>query len=169
MSERPRFADIFAEEDALGLLAPKSAGATRSSEDETIVAQFEAINAFIDANGVLPGSAQNGRTPSLSEFSLEGNLDAFRDDAKYRDLLGQFDRHGLLGPAAAPVPVPTKMDEILASNDPLLTGPADQIFTLKHVADPKTKAAYDDEVAQRRPCPDFERFQPIFSEINEAL
>jgi hypothetical protein len=169
MSEASRFADIFAEEDALGLLASKPAGPTRSSEDEIVIGQFEAINAFIDANGVLPGSAENGRSPSLAEFSLEGNLDAFRDDAKYRELLGPFDRHGLLGPAAVTAPVPTKMDEILASNDPLLTGPADEIFTLKHVADPKTKAASADEVAQRRPCPDFERFEPIFTEIKADL
>jgi hypothetical protein len=168
MNEGFRFADIFAEEDALGLLSSKPVAPARSSEDMIVMGQFEAINVFIDANGVLPGSSHNGRNPSFAEFSLEGNLEAFRADSKYREILGPLDRHGLLGPASA-VTVPTRMDEILASNDPLLTGPADEIFTLKHVADAKAKISSPDEVAQRRPCRDFERFEPIFAEIKADL
>jgi hypothetical protein len=169
MSDPSRFADIFGEEDTLGLLAAKPAGPQRSSEDEIAIGQFEAINTFIDEHGVLPGSTESGRIPSMQEFSLEGNLEAFRADAKFRDLLGPFDRHGLLGSVAAIKPVPNKLDEILASNDPLLSGPADEIFALEHVADPRTKAATSDEIAQRRPCPDFARFAPIFGEIKEDL
>jgi hypothetical protein len=169
MSDGSRFADIFAQEDAHGLLAAKSAGPGRSSDDEIVIGQFEAINAFIDVNGVLPGSAENGRSPSLSEYTLEGNLDAFRGDARYRELLGPSDRHGLLGRAAGAPPVPTTMAEILASEDPLLTGPADEIFTLKHVPDSKTKTMSAEEIAQRRPCSDFERFEPIFAEIKADL
>jgi hypothetical protein len=169
MSETSRFTNIFAETDTLGLLAAKTTGSQRSSEDEITIGQFEAINAFIDEHGVLPGSTENGRSPTMQEFTLEGNLEAFRADAKFHDLLGPFDRHGLLGSAAAVKPVPNKMDEILASNDPLLSDPANEIFVLKHVADRKTKAATSDEIAQRRPCPDFARFEPIFAEIKEDL
>jgi len=83
MSERPSsFADIFAEEDALGLLAPKSPTPTRSSEEEIIVNQFAVINVFIDEHGVEPGSIENGRNPSLSAYTLEGNLEAFRGDVR---------------------------------------------------------------------------------------
>jgi hypothetical protein len=170
MGDKPsRFADIFAEEDTLGLLAQKPAGRARSSEEEIVVAQFEAINAFIDENGVVPGSTENGRNPTIQEYTLEGNLEAFHGDENYRKLLASLDRHGLLGPAAVVVPVPTTMDEILASEDPLLSGPADDIFNLRHVVDPRSKVASPDEVARRRPCPDFQRFAPIFAEIKEDL
>lgn len=171
MSERPSsFANIFAEDDDLGLLAPKSAAPTRSSEEEIIVNQFSAINAFVDEHGLEPGGTENGRSPSLSEYTLEGNLEAFRMDECHRTLLAPLDRHGLLGAAAAPAPIPTSIDAILDSEDPLLTGPADGIFILKHVADPGVvKLNVPDEIAKRRPCADFERFAPIFAEIKEDL
>jgi hypothetical protein len=169
MSETSRFTNIFAETDTLGLLAPKPGGAQHSSEDEIAIGQFEAINAFIDEHGVLPGSTEDDRSPSMQEFTLEGNLEAFRADAKFQDLLGPFDRHGLLESAAGIKQVPNRMEEIFASNDPLLSGPADEIFALKHVADPKTKAAASDEIAQRRPSPDFARFAPLFAEIKADL
>ena len=169
MNERPAsFAHIFAEDDDLGLLAPKASAPTRSSEEDIIVNQFAAINAFIDEHGVEPGSSANGRSPNLSEYSLEGNLEAFRVDERHRLFLASYDRHGLLG--AAPVPIPTSIEAILSSEDPLLSGPADDIFVLKHVADSAVvKLNAPDEIAKRRPCAEFERFAPIFAKIKEDL
>jgi len=170
MNEKaPRFAHIFAEEDTLGLLAQKPVGPAHSSEDEIVIGQFEAINAFIDENGITPGSTENGRSPSLQEHTLEGNLEAFLASEAYRWLLAPFDRHGLLGPAAVVPSIPTTIDEILASDDPLLASPAEDIFDLKHVADPRTQATAPDEIARRRPCSEFERFAPIFAELKEDL
>jgi hypothetical protein len=171
MSDRPTpFAGIFAEEDAFGLLASKPPAPARSSEEDIIVNQFAAISTFFDEHGVEPGSTENARNPSLSEYTLEGNLEAFRGDEKHRRLLEPYDRHGLLGPAAVAAPVPTSIDDILASEDPLLSGPADDIFDLKHVTDPAlVKINGPDEIARRRPCAEFERFAPIFAEIKEDL
>jgi hypothetical protein len=171
MQDKPaRFADIFAEEDTLGLLANKRIGPSGSSEEDIVIGQFKAINAFIDEYGFLPGSIENERDPSLQEYSLEGNLEAFRADETHRQLLAPHDRHGVLGPAATTTPIPTTIDEILATHDPLLSSPADSIFDLKHVGDPAlSKAAVPDEIAKRRPCPDFERFAPIFAELKEEL
>ncbi len=171
MSDKPaRFGDIFAEEDTLGLLADKPAGRSRSSEEDIVIGQFKAISAFIDEYGFLPGSTENDRDPGLQEYSLEGNLEAIRADETHRQCLAPFDKHGLLGPAASTPSIPASMDEILASDDPLLSSPADNIFDLKHVADPAlSKPAVPDEIAKRRPCPDFERFAPIFAELKEDL
>jgi hypothetical protein len=168
--EKPSpFGDIFAEEDTLGLLATKSAAPLRSSEEEIIVGQFAAINAFVDEHGYLPGSTDNGREPNLQEYALEGNLAAFRESDAYRRLLSTFDRHGLLDSAAVAQPPPTTIATILASDDALLNSPAEDIFTLKHVTNtPITKASPDD-VAKRRPCADFDRFVPIFAEVKEEL
>ncbi len=170
MSENPSpFADIFAEEDPLGLLATKSAGPARSSEDDIIVGQFEAINTFIDEHGFLPGSTDNGRESSLQEYTLEGNLNAFRSNQAHQRILAPFDRHGLLGPDVVVTPVPTTLDDILASDDPLLSDSADVIFDLKHVSNTSQIRAQSDDIARRRPCPDFERFAPIFAELKEDL
>ena len=164
-----RFADIFAEEDTLGLLASKPVGSSSSSEEDIVIGQFEAINAFIDQHGFPPGNMENGRDPSLQEYSLEGNLETFRTGEGYREILAPFDRHGLLGPASAGTPIPTKMEDILASDDALLSSPADVIFDLKHVPDPALKKAAPDDIARRRPCADFERFEPIFAELKQDL
>ncbi|HTV91969.1 MAG TPA: GIY-YIG nuclease family protein [Verrucomicrobiae bacterium] len=170
MNEKPsRFADIFHEEDPLGLLAQKPAGPTRSSEEEIVIGQFQAINAFIDEHGIAPGSTENRRRPSLHEYTLEGNLEAFLASESFRQLLAPFDRHGLLGPAAAAAPVPATIEDILASDDPLLVSSAEDIFDLKHVGDPRTQPTVPDEIARRRPASDFERFAPIFAELREDL
>jgi len=164
------FADIFAEEDTLGLLARKPAVPKPSSEEQIAVGQFEAINAFVDEHGVLPGSTANGRAPSLAEHTLEGNLEAFRGSDHYRTLLSPYDRHQLLKSASTTASISTNIDEILASKDPLLTGPADAIFKIEHLSDAaRTKSNAPDEIAQRRPCMDFNRFAPIFAEIKEDL
>jgi hypothetical protein len=167
---RASFADIFAEEDTLGLLAPKSATPARSSEEEIIVGQFEAINSFIDRHGVEPGSMANGRIPDLSEYTLEGNLEAFRGEDQYRILLSAYDRHGLLEAGAASTAISMSIDDIVDSDDPLLAAPAEDIFVLEHVNDPvAVKLNAPDEIARRGPCREFERFAPIFTEIKEDL
>lgn len=170
MSDKPsRFAEIFAEDDVLGLLADKRAGLTRSSEDDIAIGQFKAINAFIDEHGVLPGSTQGGREPGLHEYALEGNLEAFRADEAHRHLLAPFDKHCILGAGPTIPTVPTTMDAILASGDPLLSSEAEHIFDLKHVDAPAVVKTAPDEIAKRRPCADFERFAPLFAEIKEEL
>jgi hypothetical protein len=51
----PRLSDILAGDDPLGLLIGKKSGSARTSEDEIAIGRFEAVNAFFDANAVLPG------------------------------------------------------------------------------------------------------------------
>lgn len=168
MSDNPSpFDAIFAEEDALGLLATTPVGTKRSTEEEIAISQFEAINAFIDEHQVLPASTDGGRDPGLNEYALEAHLDAFRNDDTYRTLLGQYDRHGLLGPAAPQAP--TNMDDILASKDPLLETNAEYIFDLRHVPEPALSKAAAEDVAKRRPCEDFETFAPIFALLKDQL
>jgi len=169
MNEKPSpFAEIFSEEDSLGLLAGKTIGPTRSTEDEIAIAHFEAINAFIDENGLLPGNTDGGREPSLNEYTLESHLDTFRDGAAYHNLLAPHDRHGLLGAHIGAPAAPTTMSEVIASDDPLLDDSAKQIFTLRHVEASPSKAV-PDEIARRRQCENFADFAPIFATLNADL
>jgi hypothetical protein len=151
------FSAIFSEDDDLGLLAGKSAGPTRSTEDEIAIAQFEAINAFLDEHHVLPGSTADGREPNLAEYTLEAHLDAFRDDEACRILLSTYDRHGLLGAEAAP------------RATSLLRGPAEGIFELRHVPNTAGSKAAADDIERRRPCDDFATFEPIFALLKRDI
>lgn len=169
MSDKPSpFADIFAKGDPLGLLAKRSAGASKSTEEEIALGQFEAINAFIDEHHVLPGSTEDGREPGLSEYSLEAHLETFRSSEAFRASLAPYDRHGLLGgePATAP---PTNMKELIERDHPLLHDPSDHIFDLRHVAAPADSKATPDEVARRRPCENFADYEPIFNALRSDL
>jgi hypothetical protein len=169
MNEKPSpFAAIFAVGDPHGLLAGKTAGPPRASEDEIAIANFEAITAFIDQHGVLPGSTDDGREPSLNEYTLEAHLDAFRNGSAYHDLLAPYDRHGLLGAPAAMATAPATMAELIASGDPLLHDSAEQIFTLRYVEPPSPQTAAE-EIAKRRPCENFADFAPIFATLTADL
>lgn len=161
------FDAIFAGDDPFGLLEQKSPGPAQSTEEQIVLGQFEAISAFVDANGVEPGSTTGGREPSLGEIQLEGQLEALRASAPYRELLALYDRHGLLGPAAAPISAPS-MAEILASDDPWLDDPAEGIFDLTHVSAAPPKFV-PDEIAQRRACDDFQQFAAIFAVLATDL
>ncbi len=170
MSERPSpFAAIFDEDDSLGLLTSKGAGATRSTEDEIAMANFEAINAFIDEYDMLPGSTDGGREPRLHEYTLEAHLDTFRDGASYQTLLAPHDRHGLLRAQSDVATTPAVMSEIIASNDPLLHDSAEHIFALRHVASSGPSKTTPDDIARRRPCENFAEYAPIFEMLTADL
>lgn len=166
--KRSPFADIFARGDQHGLLAQKSAGPSKGTEDEIVLGQFEAINAFIDEHHVLPGSTENGREPSLNEYTLEAHLETFRTSDAFRASLAPYDRHGLLGAAPAPAP-PSTMYELIEQDHPLLHDPAEHIFDLRHVASPAESKTAPDEVAKRRPCENFTDYEPIFNVLRADL
>lgn len=165
--EASPFEAIFAEDDTLGLLTRKAQGPTRSTEDEITIAQFEAINAFIDEHGIPPGSTQGGREPNLNEYALEGYLETFCIGAGYRELLAPYDRHGLL-PESSHSTAPTTIAEIIASNDALLDAPAEQIFAMQHITSATPKMP-PDEIAKRKPCQCFAKYAPIFAALRSEL
>lgn len=169
MSERQSpFANIFAKGDPHGLLAQRSAGTTKSTGDEIALAQFEAINAFIDENHVKPGSTENDRQPGLSEYSLESYLETFLSTDAFRKSLAPYDRHGLLGAAPA-TPPPSTMKELIERDHPLLHDPSEHIFDLRHVETSAESKAAPDEVARRRPCENFAEYAPIFEQLRAGL
>ena len=164
------FDEIFAAEDPYGLLAVKKSASPRSTQDEMTIAHFEAINAFIDEFGIMPGSRENNREPSLEECTFEGHLDAFRSEDTYKNLLSSYDRHGLLGLKPEQKVVFENMNQIIDSNDPLLHDDADGIFTLKHVTSKaNVERAVPDDIAKRKTCENFSYFEPIFAKIFDDL
>lgn len=164
------FDEIFAAEDLYGLLSVKKSASSRSTQDEMTIAHFEAINVFIDEFGIMPGSRENNREPSLEECTFEGHLDAFRSEDTYINLLTPYDRHGLLGPKPLPKVIFENVNQIIDSNDPLLHDDADDIFTLKHVTlKANVERAVPDDIAKRKTCENFSYFEPIFSKIFDDL
>ncbi|MBB3998415.1 GIY-YIG nuclease family protein [Aureimonas pseudogalii] len=111
------------------------------------------INAYVDEMGVEPVSTK-GR--SVRERMLANELAGLR--ASRVDLAGLevFDAHGLVFGGQKPT------DPL---DDPLLAG-GDDIFQVRESLKPKAEPDY---VADRRPCPDFDRFRSAFDAVRQAV
>jgi hypothetical protein len=114
---------------------------------------IERINAFMDETGAEPIS-EPGR--SVRERMLANELAGLRASKADLDGLASYDKRNLVfGGASVADPL----------DDPLLSDGLD-IF---EVRDELRPMARPDFVADRRPCPDFERFEPLFESIRKAV
>jgi len=152
--------DILAEDDESGLLSnlkPNPTSAT--AEDLRIRQRFDDINLFIDNNGRIPGEVPDGQKVTPSEKMLQYALSGIRTNGGVVALLAPYDRHGLLAQCQAVPTTPKSIEEIIESDDDLLSTEADDIFTFKNAPAPNARP---DRVSQRRVCETFGEFKPIF-------
>jgi hypothetical protein len=128
---------------------------------------FREILDFRTTKGRVP----NGSSDNQYEAGLADRLEAYRSSERWRSLLLPLDTFGML--SAQQAAAPTTLDELIASGDDLINDPASGIFDLKHVssaADRTTaRISSPDYKAQRRPCPDFDRFRPVIRSIVEDI
>lgn len=142
----------------------KDAG--RSAREERVIAGFEDIQRFFDEHGRLP---QHGEERDIFERLYAVRLDRLRSLGECRALLAPLDRQGLLEGPATPPPEPLEAlsdDELLAELEGAAGAP--EITDLRHVRSSFEKRAAE-EIANREPCPDFERFKPLFEEVQHDL
>jgi hypothetical protein len=138
----------------------------RSPRDERIIAGFEEIQRFVQERGHAP---QHGESRDLFERLYAVRLDRLRALEECRSLLNPFDHQGLLtGSDVAPAAPEGSMDEdeLLAE----LEGAAgsSEITELRHVRTSAEKRAAE-EVANRHKCEDFDRFKPLFQQIQKEI
>ena len=173
--------DIFAGPDEFGLLNVKPKAKTLGRIEE---GRFEEINVFIDQNGREPSSEGD-----LSEKSLARRLASFRGSKELCEALQAMDRHSLLQvddmqaeeefellslPEESSTDIEidhtaSSLDDILNSSTfALLNGGDSGIFDIKNVPDLKDRQS-PEEIAERKPCIDFYKFERRFSEMFEKI
>jgi hypothetical protein len=140
--------------------APEKAGG-RPPREERVVAGFEEIQRFFEQHGRAP---QHGENRDIFERLYAVRLDRLRALPECRALLAPLDHQGLLGKAsmvAEPSPI-YNVDELAAE----LSGIAesDDLTVLRHVRSSADKRAAE-EIADRKPCEDFETFKPLFERV----
>ena len=154
--------------EALGVeVAPIKVGG-RTPREERIIAGFEDILRFHDAHNRAP---QHGEGRDIFERLYAVRLDQLRKLPEARALLAELDKPGLLSGTPSMPADPDALDE-----DALLaelgagSDPADQsdITVLRHVR-PLAERQAAEEIAERTPCEDFERFQPLFERAEREL
>ena len=138
----------------------------RGPREERIIAGFEEIQRFTDEQGRAP---QHGEERDIFERLYAVRLDRLRASEDCRALLASLDRQGLLtgGEIAAPVSADDMDADALMAE---LAGAAGdtEITDLRHVRSAAEKRAAD-EVANREPCRDFEKFKPLFDQVQSDV
>lgn len=143
---------------------PKKGG--RSPREERIIAGFEDIQRFVKEHGRAP---QHGEDRDIFERLYAVRLDRLRALEECRAILAPLDHQGLLagdGPAAASE-ADALDDDALVAELGGATGGAD-ITELRHVRPSAEKRAAE-EIANRQKCPDFDRFKPLFEQVQREL
>jgi hypothetical protein len=155
--------------DALGVEVAPLKTSSRTPREERIIAGFEDILRFHQTHGRAP---QHGEGHDIFERLYAVRLDQLRKLPEAPSLLAELDGPGLLSGAA--LRIATDIDEM--DEDALLAelgvsdDPADQndITVLRHVRSfVEIKAA--EEIANRTPCADFDKFQPLIEQAEREL
>jgi len=144
--------------------APNKSGGRPPSE-ERIIAGFEEIQRFVEKHGRVP---QHGEDCDIFERLFAVRLDRLRALPDCRALLEPLDYQGLLAGATIVAEPSDAIDLYKLAAELGAAAGADDITVLRHVRTSADKQAAE-EIAQRRPCPEFEAFKPLFERVQREL
>ena len=152
--------------DELDGFAPPEKKGGRSAQEERIIAGFEDIQRFVEKHGRAP---QHGESGDIFERLYAVRLDRLRALEECRAILAPLDHQGLLTATTIVSAEPVEAmddDELLAE----LIGAAgtSDITELRHVRNSAEKRAAE-EIADRQKCEDFEKFKPLFEQVQSEL
>jgi T5orf172 domain len=152
--------------EALGVSREPQRADGRTPREERIIAGFEDIQRFVEANGRAP---LHGEARDIFERLYAVRLARLRALPEAHELLAGLDVHGLLTEAAsaAPPQIETLDDEALLAELGVGAGEND-ITVLKHVRSREEIRAAE-EIANRTACEDFDRFKPLFQRAEREL
>ncbi|OAN48054.1 hypothetical protein A6A04_04665 [Paramagnetospirillum marisnigri] len=154
--------------DALGVEVEPERKGTRTAREERIIAGFEEIQRFYDSHGRAP---RHGEDRDIFERLYAVRLDRLRELEDCRALLLPMDRQGLLsGDCTADAAVGETMDDdaLLAALGVEAGGGVDDLSNLRHVRSVAEKRAAE-EIANRTKCEDFDKFKPLFVQVQKEL
>lgn len=136
-----------------------------TAEEERVIAGFEDITRFVEREGRVP---QHGPDLDIFERMYAVRLDRLRELSQFHELLAPYDEQGILSVSASAKtsPEPETDEELLEALGVDLI--EDDLTELKHVRSYSERSS-PEEVAQRKPCEDFEMFEPRFSEAKKGL
>ena len=154
--------------DALGVDATPLKISSHTPREERIIAGFEDILRFHQTHGRAPQHSAGG---DIFERLYAVRLDQLRKLPEAQALLAGLDTPGLLsGAVVANTDVDALDEDALLAELGISAEPTDasDITVLRHVRSSVEKRAAE-EVADRTPCEDFERFQPLFEQVEREL
>lgn len=168
--DKDRLLDEIFNNDPYGLLDIKPKASLRRTPDELLLSSFQEINDFVAQNGKAP----EANHANVSEYMLYSRLTSLLDDPDKCELLREYDEYNLLpttgiNSKANEAEEINSIDDIL--NSDMLNGLNDSdegLFDLKNVPEQK-EVEKTDFVARRKPCPDFDKYEPLFKQVHAEL
>jgi len=145
-------------EDEFGLL-DVPIKTERLTKDERLIAGFQEIMNFVVERNRMPVTSPT----DMSETKLAMRLNAIIANEEQRKELQAIDTLGLL---REPEPPATLADAVASDLAGLLDSAADDIFAIRNV--PKS-VTIPEKIAQRKPCDDFEKFEPLFKRCHAEI
>jgi hypothetical protein len=175
MAKKKTKESVFTDDDdallaELGVEAEAESGQTYTPKQERIIAGFEDIQRFYREHQRLP---RHGEDRDIFERIYAVRLDRIRSNSECVELLQTIDSDGIL---TNHVCKPSDSYEH-ASDDELLSAlgiddTADDITAMKHVraiSHRHNERNVPEEIAQRKPCVDFETFRMEFDAVQADL
>lgn len=153
--------------DALGVEVKKEKKAKLTPKQERVIAGFEEIQQFVAEHGHPP---EHGEEKDIFERLYAVRLDRIAAQAECRDLVSDIDHQALLSverQIAEPAGEYESDADILAELGVEAPKEGDVAF-LQHVK-PRAVVRAAEEVASRKACEDFERFEPLFKKVKSEL
>ena len=150
---------------ALGVEVVAKKAEKLTATEQRIITGFEEIQKFVADNGRLP---EHGEGKDIFERIYAVRLDCIRSLAESKSLLEELDHQNLLSTDNV-ITVSDDMDddELLAELG--VDDSADNSITkLRHVRSQAEKRKVE-EVANRKPCEDFEKFKQLFDDIKKEI
>jgi hypothetical protein len=133
----------------------------RPAKEERIIAGFEDIQRFVEEHGRAP---LHGEERDIFERLYAVRLDRLRALPECRAVLEALDHQGLLGGA----PTVGSGNAIDLEELEAALSDGDDVTRLRHVRATTDKRAAED-IAQRKPCADFDDFAPLFERVRREL
>lgn len=149
----------------LGVEVETKSSSSRTPREERIIAGFEEIQRFVEEHGCAP---QHGEGRDIFERLYAVRLDRIRNQQECREALEPLDHQGLLGSASVAAPLPDELDDDALLAELGIEAETSPITDLRHVRSTAEKRAAE-EIANRQPCADFDRFKPLFARVQEDL
>lgn len=149
--------DILNNSDFDNILVPDPIRESQTkTEDQRLVGSFLEINEFIRQNGHEPSL----QSKDINERKLQARLDNFKQSQQKTEYLKDYDEFNLLPEfdtknKALDASIPTEKEENL------------DIFKIQNI--PVKNRQETDFVARRKPCKDFDRFEPLFKDCHQKL
>lgn len=154
--------------EALGVEVTPIKTGGRTPREERIIAGFEDILRFYEAHKRAP---QQGEGRDIFERLYAVRLDQLRKLQEAHTLLAELDKHGLLsGAPVTPIDVNELDEDALLAELGVSSDPSDHadVTVLRHVRSLAQRQAAE-EIADRTPCEDFNKFQPLFERVEREL